>query len=94
MRAALKKKWIAALRSGKYKQGKGSLYNPERREYCCIGVLGRCADLRYLGDRGYLFAATEIAATGVSQTEQRHLASLNDQGCTFKQIATWIEKNL
>lgn len=30
-------KWIAALRSGKYKQGSGYLCRGDR--YCCIGVL-------------------------------------------------------
>lgn len=33
-------KWLAALRSGEYKQGKGSLKSHEG--YCCLGVL-QCA---------------------------------------------------
>lgn len=33
-----KKKWVAALRSGKYEQGRGLLRNKEDR-YCCLGVL-------------------------------------------------------
>lgn len=32
------KKWIQALRSKKYKQGKSCLYNPQTRTYCCLGV--------------------------------------------------------
>lgn len=35
----LKTKWVKALRSGKYKQGRGSLYNPETKSFCCLGVL-------------------------------------------------------
>lgn len=31
------KLWIDALRSGKYKQGKGYL-NKENKEFCCLGV--------------------------------------------------------
>ena len=31
------KKWVVALRSGKYKQGKGVLRN-EKDEFCCLGV--------------------------------------------------------
>lgn len=41
-------KWIAALRSGEYKQGRGYLFNqelygyteaqPEQPHYCCLGV--------------------------------------------------------
>ncbi len=30
--------WLAALRSGAYKQGKGTLVN-KGNEYCCLGVL-------------------------------------------------------
>lgn len=33
-----KKKWLEALRSGKYKQGKGVLQN-DKGEFCCLGVL-------------------------------------------------------
>ena len=35
----LKKKWIEALRSGKYKQGKNRLHRAEDNSYCCLGVL-------------------------------------------------------
>lgn len=39
----VRQKWVAALRSGKYKQGKNVLcnVNPETKEksYCCLGVL-------------------------------------------------------
>ncbi len=37
MNAKVKKKWLAALRSGKYRQAKKSLRNG--RGYCCLGVL-------------------------------------------------------
>jgi len=42
MRKDVAKKWIKALRSGKYKQGEGFLkqYNKKNQErYCCLGVL-------------------------------------------------------
>ena len=38
MNKELIKKWVAELRSGKYKQGKGLLRHNGR--YCCLGVLG------------------------------------------------------
>ena len=38
MDAATKAKWVAALRSGKYKQGTGQL-RTEDDCYCCLGVL-------------------------------------------------------
>lgn len=34
----LVKAWIKALRSGKYLQGQGELYNSEANTYCCLGV--------------------------------------------------------
>lgn len=38
MNPEIKAKWVAALRSGKYKQGRGRLKNTNN-EYCCLGVL-------------------------------------------------------
>lgn len=38
MNQDLKEKWIKALRSGDYKQGKGYL-NQNNEKYCCLGVL-------------------------------------------------------
>lgn len=38
MPQAVKERWISALRSGKYKQGKGSLLD-DTGGYCCLGVL-------------------------------------------------------
>src|SRR3990167_9242979 len=42
MKKSYAMKWIAALRSGKYKQGKGALHQVDRsryHKYCCLGVL-------------------------------------------------------
>lgn len=33
--------WVAALRSGKYGQGDGLLYDPKKEAYCCLGVLSK-----------------------------------------------------
>lgn len=37
-------KWLEALRSGNYKQARGSLYNQYSDGYCCLGVLEHVAD--------------------------------------------------
>ena len=37
MRKEVKDKWLAALRSGEYKQGKNQLIDGDN--YCCLGVL-------------------------------------------------------
>lgn len=37
MKESVAKEWIAALRSGKYKQGQGQLKTQDK--FCCLGVL-------------------------------------------------------
>ena len=39
MREGIVKKWTEALRSGKFTQTDGKLYNPNNEGYCCLGVL-------------------------------------------------------
>lgn len=39
LKPEVKNKWIVALRSGDYKQGRNTLRNPQTDEYCCLGVL-------------------------------------------------------
>ena len=39
MNQEVKKEWVAALRSGDFKQGHYALYNAEHDMYCCLGVL-------------------------------------------------------
>lgn len=39
MRQDIKDQWVAALRSGDYKQGRGALHDTVSDEYCCLGVL-------------------------------------------------------
>lgn len=41
MKKNIKKKWLAALKSGEYEQGQGTLVRIEEsgKRYCCLGVL-------------------------------------------------------
>ena len=56
MREDIKKEWVAALRSGDYKQGKYALrVNCENPEYCCLGVL---TDLLIKRDGNLVWEAT------------------------------------
>lgn len=60
MRADIKSEWLAALRSGKYKQATGVLHDPASGGYCCLGVLCEIArkhgivDLR-IDDQGAFY---------------------------------------
>ena len=44
---ANRKRWIKALRSGKYKQGYGCLGNT-KSGYCCLGVGAKVCDVRFV----------------------------------------------
>jgi hypothetical protein len=49
MKVGIAKKWVRALRSGEYKQGRGKLENIERGKnssYCCLGVLCKIMNTR------------------------------------------------
>jgi hypothetical protein len=83
-------KWIAALRSGKYKQGRRAL-RPSKNTYCCLGV---ACDLygkengvswdengRFMGKSGSLPSSVK-KWLGISADQEDKLACLND-GCRF-----------
>jgi hypothetical protein len=110
MDAESKQKWIAALRSGDYKQARATLHHDG--SYCCLGVW--CAVNGYTvgedsiiedGDTkpysGFLVApdgsrqdcelVVKSEAIGVSTEMQMDLATMNDNGASFSDIADWIE---
>jgi len=103
MNPEVKTKWVAALRSGEYKQGHYRLRS-KLNEFCCLGVLCEVVGLieakdgseymHYDGWTAYL--PTPIAsAAEVSRDTQEELAMLNDaQGLSFGEIADWIESRL
>jgi hypothetical protein len=39
MNPEIKSKWVAALRSGEYKQGRKVLHSEAENTFCCLGVL-------------------------------------------------------
>lgn len=119
-----REKWIQALRSGNYLQGRGVLRSSDDK-YCCLGV---CADilnpgtwtwtnlspdspsspytletfqnhvLQSSGDREihpgkYISYLKEniLEMVGLNLSEQYILATLNDEGTTFHQIADLLE---
>lgn len=90
-REAKIQEWTAALRSGKYKQGKGWLYKDDK--YCCLGVY---ADLNDIATE---IGGNELAYLPALEWEkldmpikQSNLSALNDgREFTFNQIADVIE---
>lgn len=90
MDAALKQKWVAALRSGKYKQHRGLLQ--DSGAYCCLGVMlvvGKKASTLRLADYG------QIDVILGSEETRTKLTAMNDQEkLSFPEIADWIEANI
>lgn len=112
MNAELKAEWIAALRSGDYKQGKSFLKNDDGT-FCCLGVLCDIMEpdafaFSEVDDDGFGYDLTHPMAdstlefihgdfdgqTGLNFFMQEDLATKNDNGKTFVEIAAYIEENL
>ena len=100
------RKWVKALRSGEYKQGRGRLRNRDR--FCCLGVLcnlhaqahpkiasEQLNTTSYLGEE-YALPSIVMNWVGVSSPNRLlhyrggGLATMNDTGASFDQIAQVI----
>ena len=99
MDAELKAKWVAALRSGTYQQGRLLLH--EGGAFCCLGVLWDCSGKPWdnkrtgVADYGYdTFDELFCAAFGIPSERSRELARMNDDGVSFEVIADYIEREL
>jgi hypothetical protein len=121
--AEIAKKWVAALRSGEYRQSKSQLRRGDG--FCCLGVLCELAakegvgqwngtafttdrmhmggdfvdfvnhrDVHYLphGVTGWACVQSKDPQVLDDNNGKSHLSELNDNGFTFDQIATIIEK--
>lgn len=102
-----KAKWIAALRSGNYKQTKYVLKSDDR--YCCLGVACEVAGLKdggttkgsssFVGPNGddnhLIMPYSAAHALRLDDGDQKILGRMNDsEDSTFAQIADYIEANL
>ena len=105
MNARIKKLWVAALRSGKYKQGHGGLRDGDR--FCCLGVL---CDIHaketgtqwsvsgcYQGLVGFVPLKVMTWAEVSSSPHAGNLSLVNandDRRLSFKKIAALIKEHL
>lgn len=104
-----KEKWLKALRSGEYEQGRQTLLNNDG-QYCCLGV---ACSLKNIPDKNILgwgmpsssfikdSRLPKFLDSKYDMSFMEELASMNDgneeegkKPRSFKQIANWIEKNL
>ena len=89
--------WVAALRSGKYKQQKGTLRGS--RGYCCIGVLcainGVDLTINVRTPEQGLFEGPEELYEFARKLSSAEIVddgiSMNDDGQSFEAIANYIE---
>ena len=92
-----KEKWVTALRSGKYEQGKGRLKNG-LGEYCCIGIFCEVNNIPYnetsmLDQRGDEIGYKPLQDFIGPKTDI--LWRKNDTNNeSFSEIADYIEKEL
>lgn len=100
-----KNQWLAALRSGEYKQGMTYLKSKDEfgeECYCCLGVLvdtlGIADEIPAFEDGGYDQFVTDYGEGRfvlLSEKTQRCLAGMNDDdGKSFEQIADYIEREI
>lgn len=98
-----KKKWIDALRSGEYKQGKSTLYDQITNSFCCLGVACVVASGKlpvagyfYIPERadmhpgfGHADAVPKILRGNAGVPD--HLAKMNDGVVEFDQSISFDE---
>jgi hypothetical protein len=97
MDAILKTKWVEALRNGKYNQTTHSL--KDSLGFCCLGVLCdiQGADFDAIREEfgGLSLSSNPVKYLGgLPMGFSVKVASMNDVGKTFPEIADYIEANL
>jgi hypothetical protein len=93
--------WVAALRSGDYKQITGQLrggYDVCYAGHCCLGVLCEVEGMKYNAHGVFVDDALEPSYEPLEDMIGRDNTVLlwekNDSGSTFAEIADYIEANL
>lgn len=114
----MRDKFVAALRSGDFKQGTGQFYNTDDVSYCCLGVacevahnegqlgggwhddegwrttggdrLGGFCWMVDVGDQKFDIAGLH-KLFGLSESQTKKLARMNDDHKSFDEIADHIE---
>lgn len=95
-----KRKWIAALRSGKFKQGHGRLFDHKENSYCCLGVACKVHKPNLEPYGGAIIDSLDEVPKGAIKVLVLHgvqdkLVTMNDdRKLSFKRIASYIERYL
>jgi hypothetical protein len=104
MEPTIKKQWVKALRSGAFKQTKNKLCRNGR--FCCLGVLAtlhpavdsptdkEMIKLLSMAEENGMPHDDVLEWAGLKPQEACLLATKNDDGHTFPEIADYIEATL
>jgi hypothetical protein len=110
MKKSIKTKWVAALRSGEYKQTRNALEHSGA--FCCLGVLACVVDPErktWNGSSDGVFggatgifdhtvekqsAQAKLIGGLIPHARMRKLIDKNDDGDSFENIASYIERYL
>lgn len=106
MEPKLKAKWVEALRSGNYTQGKFMLHNQAENTFCCLGVLCEVLEvpkrpqdktgnlpMEYQFGDAWLIHGVPDDVLKFQVADK--LVDMNGSGSkSFTEIADWIEKNI
>ncbi len=101
MEASLKAKWIEALRSGKYKQGRWAL-RTKPDHFCCLGVLCDVSSFSEWEENGLCYSyegalshLPPVLRNQLTREAKETLMEMNDySGMSFPDIADWIGTNI
>jgi len=101
MEASLKAKWIEALRSGRYKQGRWAL-RTKSDDFCCLGVLCDISGVGEWEENGLCYSydgAWKFLPPSLRNQLARNLIAdlmaINDYSLmSFPDIADWIKTNI
>lgn len=106
MKGDVKTQWVAALRSEKYKQGRGRLRGGGN-VFCCLGVLcDILPGVKWDGFRAYIPGSPYPSVASclpddidslvgwIPDEAVTTLVNMNDTGKSFEEIAYYIEENL
>lgn len=108
MKKADAKKWLAALRSGRYEQCRGSMF--DGKGYCCLGVLQmelggeivksyscELPTRSWLNEKGIIFLDGEgnsFCSPNIGENLENSASTLNDKGVSFLELADLLEQEI
>ena len=85
MNKAIKKKWVKALKSGRYIQGANELHRKDHitgdEDYCCLGVLRHCvtgSNRANATSNDDLLSSQFLRRCGLTASDQFRLVAWND----------------